>query len=362
MSWQGILGHDQLGEQLQMAVARNRLASSYLFVGPEGVGKRSFAMALAKALLCPHRAPTELVPCGNCPSCLQAAAGTHPDILRVAKPADKSEMPVDLLIGDREHRMREGLCYEVGLKPMLGRRKVAVIDDADFLNEAGANSLLKTLEEPPPGSVLILISTSLQRQLPTIRSRCQVLRFAPLPAETLAELLLATSATDDPSAAMAAARSSDGGMASAVASLSSGLTAARQPILAALCKHPLNIAELEKALTDIESGGKTKKASKQASRADSRQALQLCLDFYRQWMRLLGGGELMDDAELRDFVARADKNNSLSTDQVLQCAERVLESMRQVDRNAYAKLWPLSLAADLAAVYAGDRIEIPESV
>ena len=98
--------------------------------------------------------------CGHCPACLQAAAGSHPDLETVAKPPDKSFLPLELLIGDKEHRMREGLCYRLSLRPLLGGRKIAVIDDADYLNAEGANSLLKTLEEPPPGSLLILIGTS----------------------------------------------------------------------------------------------------------------------------------------------------------------------------------------------------------
>ena len=86
--------------------------------------------------------------------------------------------------------MREGLCHNISLKPYRGGRKIAIIDDADFLNQEGANCLLKTLEEPPPKSILILIGTSEQKQLPTIRSRCQVIRFRPLAESTVAELLV----------------------------------------------------------------------------------------------------------------------------------------------------------------------------
>ncbi|MEX1223404.1 MAG: DNA polymerase III subunit, partial [Pirellulales bacterium] len=355
--WQQIVGHDAVIEQLRSAAARGRMATSYLFVGPDGVGKRTTALALAKVMLCQATPEAELSACGHCPSCQQAAAGTHPDILQVAKPEDKSELPIALLIGDKEHRLREGLCYEVGLKPMLGRRKFAIIDDADHLNEEGANSLLKTLEEPPAGSVLILISTSLQRQLPTIRSRCQVMRFAPLPAERVAELLVTHGATENRELALAAARRGDGGLTSAIAALGSGFDEARRPLLAALCKQPLNIAEVEASLGNFAAGeGK----SKQAGRAQSQQALQLCADFYRQWMRQLAGGVALEDAELADFAARAANQCRLDMDQVMQCLERVLEAMRQIDRNAYAKLWPLSLAADLAAVYAGHRITIAD--
>ena len=116
--------------------------------------------------------------------------GTHPDVHLLARPADKAFIPVELFIGDKEHRMREGLCYDISLKPYSGRRKVAIIDDADYFNKEGANCLLKTLEEPPPKSVLILIGTSEQRQLPTIRSRCQVVRFRPLAESDVAEILV----------------------------------------------------------------------------------------------------------------------------------------------------------------------------
>src|SRR5581483_1510034 len=103
--------------------------------------------------------------------------------------ADRSSIPLALLIGDDAPRMREGLCHDIALKPFMGGRKVAIIDDADALNEEGANCLLKTLEEPPARSVLILIGTSTDKQLPTIRSRCQIVRFGGLEPNTIAEIV-----------------------------------------------------------------------------------------------------------------------------------------------------------------------------
>ncbi|MEX2186270.1 MAG: AAA family ATPase, partial [Pirellulales bacterium] len=166
MPWQGLQGHDEVADRFRRILARGRLASTFLFVGPDGIGKRTFAMKLAQALLCAERPEADLDPCGRCESCVQATAGTHPDILTIAKPAEKSELPVALFIGTKEKRMQEGLCHDLSLKPFFGRRRVAVIDDADYLNEEGANCLLKTLEEPPPRSLLILVGTSLERQLP----------------------------------------------------------------------------------------------------------------------------------------------------------------------------------------------------
>ena len=91
----------------------DRLASTFLLVGPPGVGKRTFALKLAQALLCQQAANASLDPCGECESCRLWAAGNHPDLLQVAKPADKSFIPIDLLLGSKEKRMREGLCHDL---------------------------------------------------------------------------------------------------------------------------------------------------------------------------------------------------------------------------------------------------------
>ena len=181
-----------------------------MFVGPQGVGKRSFAQHLAQAMLCERTSDAELAACGTCPACRQVLAGNHPDVIFIQKPADKAFIPVELFIGDAEHRMRAGLCSHIALKPFSGRRKIAIIDDADYLNKEGANSLLKTLEEPPPKSLLILIGTSEQRQLPTIRSRCQVIRFGPLAEQDVAELLIEKGLCENRAAAAKAAASSQG--------------------------------------------------------------------------------------------------------------------------------------------------------
>jgi DNA polymerase-3 subunit delta' len=215
MGWQWLRGHTQAVAWFQRAAARGRLGGSFLFVGPEGVGKRCFALELARSLLCQRTQPQRLEACGQCPACQQVAAGTHPDLLTVAKPPDKVFLPLELLIGDAEHRMRDGLCYHLALRPLAGHYRVAIIDDADDLNKEGANCLLKTLEEPPPHALLILIGTSPQRQLPTIRSRCQIVRFAPLETEVVAELLRSTGQCSDPDLARLAAERSGGSLTQA---------------------------------------------------------------------------------------------------------------------------------------------------
>ncbi len=217
MSWQGILGHDDTALAFARANQRGRLGGSFLFVGSEGVGKRTFAFALAKVLLCQNQTkhpdtmcdfqvPSDLnhfTPCNECESCRlffpnkeeqKRKAGhvllpNHPDFFYVCKPSNNSDIPMALLVGDRGSRLSSGLCYEISRTSCLGGRKVVIMDDADYLNSEGANALLKTLEEPPPNSILILIGTSAAKQLPTIRSRCQIIRFKDLEQKELVDIL-----------------------------------------------------------------------------------------------------------------------------------------------------------------------------
>ena len=175
--WHGIVGHDDVVEQFRRTLAAGRLASTYLFVGPPGVGKRRFAIELAHALLCTEspRQGWSRAASANRAACLR------PAIIRIWRwlgcRRTKSTLPIELFIGDKEHRNQEGLCHRLGLRPFFGRRKVAIVDDADHFSIPSANCLLKTLEEPPPSALLILIGTSPSRQLPTIRSRSQLMRF-----------------------------------------------------------------------------------------------------------------------------------------------------------------------------------------
>jgi DNA polymerase-3 subunit delta' len=171
VSWLGIHGHDAIRDAFAHADERGRLGHSYLFSGPEGIGKKRFALALAQAISC-LKPKAGLNPCDECSACIQIKAGTYPDLHVVGLPEDKHEFPIALM---------QELIKSLGLKPShQGSRRIAIVDDADALNEESANCFLKTLEEPPPDSLLILIGTAPERQLPTILSRCQVIRFQAL--------------------------------------------------------------------------------------------------------------------------------------------------------------------------------------
>lgn len=134
MTWCGVEGHDAVVAQFRRSLQQQRLASSFLFLGPSGVGKRLFATRLAQGLLCDQRDAVKLDPCLSCPACLQIVANNHPDVDQVSRPAGKSSIPLELFVGDREHRTQEGLCHRLAPKPASGKRRIAIIDDADHLS------------------------------------------------------------------------------------------------------------------------------------------------------------------------------------------------------------------------------------
>ena len=112
MSWQTIEGHDENVQAFRQAIERGRLAHAYLLVGPTGIGKRLFAETLARTLLCEDQPATEFEPCGRCPACAQVLADSHPDLIKVARPADKSAFPIDLI---------RRVIHDLGFKPDRGR-------------------------------------------------------------------------------------------------------------------------------------------------------------------------------------------------------------------------------------------------
>jgi DNA polymerase III subunit delta' len=331
MAWQGIIGHDDVVERFRARLTRNRLASTFLFVGPRGIGKRTFALKLAQSLLCQVRPADRLDPCGACPSCQQVVARTHPDLHLVAKPAEKSFIPVELFIGPTEKRMQEGLCHDMALKPFMGGRRVAVIDDADYFNEAGANCLLKTLEEPPPRSVMILVGTSAERQLPTIRSRAQIERFRPLARAIIADLLLAQGVVTDRAEAARLADYSDGSLEQAAELADPRLWAFRGQLLKRLAEPLPDTVGLAKVV-----GPFVDEAGKEAAarRARARLVIRFAVEFYRHVVRGLCGAPPPDDPEFRAAVATAISGGRWDEISAAASVDRCLEAITHVDRNA----------------------------
>src|SRR5688572_21410358 len=192
MPFRAISGHRPLLELLGRATARGTLPPSLIFAGPEGVGKRLTASALAQLLNCDR--PVEYEPqkteggkhdggkdaCGECAPCKRIARGVHADVL-VIEPGESGSIKVE--------QVREAI-DRAAYRPFEGRRRLVIVDPADALVDVAQEALLKTLEEPPPASVFVLITSRPDVLLPTVRSRCQRLRFGPLSAGGVADVLI----------------------------------------------------------------------------------------------------------------------------------------------------------------------------
>ena len=193
------------------AIKKNRLAGSYLFFGPEGVGKWTTALEVAKVLNCQKG---NLSPCEDCASCKKIAHLVHPDVkllfpLPKVKTEEEKERfkkekikePYSIIGFDKPSNIPveeiRNIQKELSLKPYEAKRRVVIIYQAEKMASAGANSLLKSLEEPPTDAVLILLSSEPSRLLPTILSRCQKLRFSSL-SDNLIEDYLKTNYKLDP--------------------------------------------------------------------------------------------------------------------------------------------------------------------
>jgi DNA polymerase III subunit delta' len=214
-----IFGHRRVVSLLSRAVARGSVPPSLLFAGPEGVGKRRVAMALAETLNCLQ--PTtgdglERDACGTCAACRRIARGTHPDVI-VLEPGDSGTIKID--------PVRE-IIDRAQYRPFEGRRRAVIVDHADALTDDAQSALLKILEEPPSGSVFLLVTSSPDALLSTVRSRCPRLRFGPLSPGEIADALKRDHEYGD-AEARAAAADADGSLGRALEAEAADLTEAR---------------------------------------------------------------------------------------------------------------------------------------
>jgi DNA polymerase-3 subunit delta' len=334
MPFRDVVGHQAILTLLARATARGALPQSLIFSGPEGVGKRLAAVALAQALNCTRitaaggtaadefgaaadeaaeAGQLAIDACGECSACRRIAQGNHPDVLLL-----QPDMGIDAVRDAVE---------TAGYRPFEGRRRVFVFDDADRMSGEIQNSLLKTLEEPPPSSSFVLVAGRPELLLPTVRSRCPMLRFGRLPMSDIERLLREREGLDA-AHAHAAAVASDGSLGRALAEASADGELSRQLVEQVL--HALRAArapadrlraaglllEPGEAKPAVRAKGKGKTANSRA--ASDRELLG-------QRLKALG-------ATLRDLsvLASGAEERSLATD--LSADVRSLVQQFDIDR------------------------------
>ena len=164
-----IIGNEDAKLYFNKAVKDKQLSHSYIFEGPYGVGKKTFALELAKFILCENEDSNER-PCNKCKACHMINSKTHPDVIHIEKDTKVTKV----------ENIRENIVREMEIKPYQSDYKIVIVKAADSINIQGQNALLKTIEEPPSYGIIILVCENIASLLPTIKSRCIVVRFNPI--------------------------------------------------------------------------------------------------------------------------------------------------------------------------------------
>lgn len=276
MTYSGILGHERQKAILKRAQSSGRLAHAYLFEGPEGIGKRLVALALARSLFCVTRNS-----CGECSACRKVDHQNHPDLHIVE--AEGNMIKIDQI---------RALQKELSFRPLEGERKICLIEAAEKMNASSGNALLKTLEEPVGHVLLILLTSRPDAVLPTIRSRCQRLPFSRLPTATIRRALTEIDATDEAHAHILAALS-DGSFHKALGRDRDLYLERRKTIL--------------KAVTALSHGSYLPLFDLAAELADEKERLTEILDILRAFYRdllLCHHGWPEEDLVNRDLIEK----------------------------------------------------------
>jgi DNA polymerase-3 subunit delta' len=331
-----VVGHARAVGRLGAAATSGRVPHAVLLLGPPGVGKRAVADAFAARLLC--AAPAAADACGTCAQCTRVAAGTHPDLQVVTRDRERRDIRIE--------QVRE-LTRWLGLQPLMTARKVAIIDEAQCLNENGQNALLKTLEEPPASSVLVLLATSAALMLPTVRSRCQVLRLDPLPADDVVRVLVAHGVA--PERARGLAPLAEGAPGRVLALEGEDAARARERVLGDLPRLAGLDAPAISAL------------AQELARGPADAALATAVSWYRDLLHARLAGEAVPPTN--EDVAETVRTTAAvaSVPRLLRQLGVVCDTIDGIARNANRTLALETMLLRLRAVERGDDIEWTDS-
>ncbi|MBI5643044.1 MAG: DNA polymerase III subunit delta' [Deltaproteobacteria bacterium] len=288
MSFKDILGHKKEIDVLRSAAKSGRVAHSFLFSGPPGIGKRLVAIEFAKALNCADGEDGDS--CGVCHSCATIAGETHQNLTPVWPTIKEKEVlikdPSGLIRIEQVRDVLNVLRYRVE-----EGRKVVIVDSAEKFMPAAANAFLKTLEEPPAGSVIILVSSRAADLLPTIISRCQRVNFRPLPEETVSAFL-SERAKIPAEEARAIVRINGGNIANSIRYIDEGLNGTRKEMLSRLSSIKPDCPE-----------DALKFAEELAKRDDLEDVLEFMKSWYRDRLLKLEGAEnLIVNVDINGYI------------------------------------------------------------
>ena len=333
-----VVGQDHIVRTLKNAIAQNRLAQAYLFVGPRGTGKTSTARIFAKALNCINGPTAD--PCGVCPMCQEIAAGTSLNV-----------MEFDAASNTQVDKIREIIIDNVKYMPTGGAKyKLYIVDEVHMLSNSSFNALLKTLEEPPAHVKFVFATTDVQKVPTTIISRCQRFDLRRIPAPEIAKHLLYIAGKENLALAAAAAetiaRGAEGGLRDAESMLDQlvafcgsaiseenvlevfGFTG--QQTVAGLCEH-LIAAESAKALADIH-------AQAEAGKDLSRLMADLIAHLRNLLVVQHDPQGVQDELSAEATAALAEQSGRIGTDQLLELIEQFAQAESRMKWAANKKM------------------------
>lgn len=325
MSWQELIGQPLVARLLRGAVGTNRVSHAYLFSGPAGLGKHAAGLLLARALNC-LEPPAPGESCDRCLACRKIIGGVHPDVLMV-QPAGR-EIQI-WQVTQRDETDRKGVTAVrsfLALRPGEARWKVVVMADADSMNDAAANALLKSLEEPPGYGVLVLTTTNPAGILPTIRSRCQQVGFPPAPLPAVVAELERDGVPAEQARLLAALSGGSLGQARALVGDEN------------LSRRRNETRELLARLPDLDDAGLLEQVDELERR---KEELPEWLDLMLMWLRdglvlaETGRSELVAAADEAEFVGSLAR---LGPVRLLEMVDQVAAARAALDRNANARL------------------------
>ncbi len=344
-----IVGQAAAVEQLQKAISGDRTPHAFMFAGPDGVGRRTTAIAAAKVLLCKSPRKKPLAACGKCESCRMMDADSHPDFQLVYK--ELAQFHEDADVRGRVMQdlgidvIRSFLLAPAGRASSMGRGKVFVVLEAELMSTAAQNSMLKTLEEPPEGVRIILICEKPEQMLPTTRSRCSIVRFGPLPKDFVVKKLLDAGIGETEANFWAAFTDGSAGVALALAG--EGMYEIKREVIAHIAEPgETELGEYLAGLTDklAENAVKAAKArdgstlSKAlATRRATGTMLELIAGAYRDAVTLSGGvdRDKIHSDQLRAIETLAGRFAPLKLAEII---EQLSEYERLLWRNVNPKI------------------------
>ena len=324
-----IHGQDAAIATLRNALTRDRLAHAYLFIGPTGVGKKQTALALTRAVLCttaPHEG------CETCSNCIMVNAQTHPDVRIVTPEAGKQSVSIE--------QVRD-LQRILGLRPVQGRKKVAIVEEAHLLTPAAQSALLKVVEEPPGDALLVLLTPNAATLSRPLLSRCQQVRFVSL-SPSVIETLLMQSHGKDGESAQALALYSRGSMGRALVLDPQLFTEERRYVEEGLQKLP------EASFTDLSRfaewlvANRVKRSAKHSEtgeeHATSGDRLEIVLSWYEEVLRyaVLGSEGVSRHQSCLPFITQL--ATRLGVEGALQQLTIVYDTLQALGRNANRQL------------------------